>query len=222
MLTTLHQSLYQHCPEIHQKRLNTLMVACKALINADCLTLTHLGRHIDGTSTHTKHSIKRMDRLLGNPHLHHERLAVYQWHAKWLLTTHTMPTILVDWSDMREGRELIALRASIAIKGRSITLYERTFPLILQGTQTAHNQFLNELKQVLPDNITPLIVTDAGFRNPGSCQRIKCLSAASFWSPIFTKSALSPSQSSRKTCWAGGVIGKETLVMRDGVVQSPK
>ncbi|MBW3517545.1 IS4 family transposase, partial [Shewanella sp. NKUCC01_JLK] len=74
------------------------------------------------------------------------------------LTAHTMPTILVDWSDMREGRELIALRASIAIKGRSITLYERTFPLVLQGTQTAHNQFLNELRKVLPDNITPLIV----------------------------------------------------------------
>lgn len=61
---------------------------------------------------------------------------------------------------------MIALRASIAIKGRSITLYERTFPLVLQGTQTAHNQFLNELHKVLPDNITPLIVTDAGFRNP--------------------------------------------------------
>lgn len=91
VLTILHQSLYQHCPEIHQKRLNTLMVACRALINADDLTLTHLGRHIDGTSIQTKHSIKRMDRLLGNSHLHHERLAVYQWHIKWLLTAHTMP-----------------------------------------------------------------------------------------------------------------------------------
>lgn len=67
-----------------------------------------------------------------------------------------MPTILVDWSDMREGRELIALRASI-------TLYERTFPLVLQGTQTTHNQFLNELHKVLPDNITPLIVTERAF-----------------------------------------------------------
>ncbi|WP_281214397.1 transposase, partial [Shewanella insulae] len=52
------------------------------------------------------------------------------------------------------------------IKGRSITLYERTFPLALQGTQAAHNQFLNELHKVLPANVTPLIVTDAGFRNP--------------------------------------------------------
>lgn len=142
------------------------MVACRALIDSDRLTLTALGRHIDGTHAQTKHSIKRIDRLLGNHHLHHERLAVYQWHAKWLLTQHTMPIVLVDWSDMREGRELIALRASIAIKGRSITLYERTFPLALQGTQTAHNQFLNELHRVLPANVTPLIVTDAGFRNP--------------------------------------------------------
>ena len=166
VLAILHQSLYEHCPEIHLKRLNTLMVACRALVDSDELTLTSLGRHINSSETRTKHSIKRMDRLLGNHHLHSERIAVYQWHAKWLLCQNTMPTVLVDWSDMKEGRELIALRASIALRGRSITLYERTFPLALQGTQTAHNQFLNELNQVIPKHMTPLIVTDAGFRNP--------------------------------------------------------
>jgi len=166
VLSILHQSLYEHCPEIHLKRLNSLMLACQALVDSDELTLTSLGRFINNSATHTKHSIKRMDRLLGNHHLHGERIAVYQWHAKWLICNNTMPVVLVDWSDMKEGRELIALRASIALKGRSITLYERTFPLALQGTQQAHNQFLHELSRVIPKSVTPLIVTDAGYRNP--------------------------------------------------------
>ena len=48
---TIYVPIYQHSPQIHQKRLNTLIIARRALINADYLTLTHLGRHIDGTNT---------------------------------------------------------------------------------------------------------------------------------------------------------------------------
>lgn len=38
-----------------------------------------------------------------------------------------MPIILVDWSDVREQLRMMTLRASISVKGRSITLYGRTF-----------------------------------------------------------------------------------------------
>lgn len=38
-----------------------------------------------------------------------------------------MPIILVDWSDVREQLRMMTLRVSISVKGRSITLYERTF-----------------------------------------------------------------------------------------------
>ncbi|MEW3519445.1 IS4 family transposase, partial [Escherichia coli] len=46
-LDILHDSLYQFCPELHLKRLNSLTLACHALL--DCktcktLTLTELGR----------------------------------------------------------------------------------------------------------------------------------------------------------------------------------
>ncbi|WP_252360521.1 hypothetical protein, partial [Escherichia coli] len=37
------------------------------------LTLTELGRNLP-TKARTKHNIKRIDRLLGNRHLHKERL----------------------------------------------------------------------------------------------------------------------------------------------------
>ncbi len=61
---------------------------------------------------------------------------------------------------------LIVLRASVAIEGRSVTLYERTFTLQEQGSPEAKDRFLQELKRVLPEGVTPLIVTDAGYKNP--------------------------------------------------------
>lgn len=74
-LDILHDSLYQFCPELHLKRLNSLTLACHALLDCKTLTLTELGRNLP-TKARTKHNIKRIDRLLGNRHLHKERLAV--------------------------------------------------------------------------------------------------------------------------------------------------
>lgn len=127
-LDILHDSLYQFCPELHLKRLNSLTLACHALLECKTLTLTELGRNLP-TKARTKHNIKRIDRLLGNRHLHKERLAVYRWHASFLSSGNSMPIVLVDWSDIREQKRLMVLRASGALQGRSITLYEKAFPL---------------------------------------------------------------------------------------------
>ena len=104
-LDILHDSLYQFCPELHLKRLNSLTLACHALLDCKTLTLTELGRNLP-TKARTKHNIKRIDRLLGNRHLHKERLAVYRWHASFICSGNTMPIVLVDWSDIREQKDL--------------------------------------------------------------------------------------------------------------------
>ncbi len=104
-LDILHDSLYQFCPELHLKRLNSLTLACHALLDCKTLTLTELGRNLP-TKARTKHNIKRIDRLLGNRHLHKERLAVYRWHASFICSGNTMPIVLVDWSDIREQNDL--------------------------------------------------------------------------------------------------------------------
>nr|AUF83122.1 Mobile element protein [Escherichia coli] len=108
-LDILHDSLYQFCPELHLKRLNSLTLACHALLDCKTLTLTELGRNLP-TKARTKHNIKRIDRLLGNRHLHKERLAVYRWHASFICSGNTMPIVLVDWSDIREQKRLMVLR----------------------------------------------------------------------------------------------------------------
>lgn len=93
-LDILHDSLYQFCPELHLKRLNSLTLACHALLDCKTLTLTELGRNLP-TKARTKHNIKRIDRLLGNRHLHKERLAVYRWHASFICSGNTMPIVLL-------------------------------------------------------------------------------------------------------------------------------
>ena len=161
----LHHSLHQFCPELHLKRLNSLMLACNALLDSRTLTLTELGRNLS-THARTKHNIKRMDRLLGNQHLHRERLAVYRWHASFICSGNPMPIVLVDWSDIRQHKRIMALRASIALNGHSVTLYEKSYPLSEQCSKAAHNRFLSDLAAILPADVTPLIVSDAGFKAP--------------------------------------------------------
>jgi hypothetical protein len=81
-----------------------------------------------------------------------------------------MPTVLIDWADIREQQRLMALRASVAMKRRSVTLYERTFTLEEHNSATAHKLFLDDLEGILSDGCCPLLVTDAGFKKRGSAR----------------------------------------------------
>lgn len=83
-----------------------------------------------------------------------------------MICASTMPVLLVDWADIREKQRLMVLRASVALSRRSVTVYERTLSLEEHNTDKAHQSFLRELASVLPEGCIPLLVTDAGFKNP--------------------------------------------------------
>lgn len=91
----LYESLADQCPQIHKKRLNSLMVATESLLDRNQLSLTQLGRNIQG-KVRAKHSIKRIDRLLEYPHLRNDRLDIYRWHAVHLCSVNSVPIVLVD------------------------------------------------------------------------------------------------------------------------------
>lgn len=164
-LDILHDSRCQFCPELHVKRLNSLTLACHALLECKTFTLTEVCCNLP-TNARTKHNIKRIDRLLGNHHLHKERLTVYRWHASFICAGNSMPIVLVDWSDIREQQRLMVLRSSAPLQGRSFILCEKAFPLSEQCSKTAHDQFLPDLASILPNDTTPLIVSFAGFKVP--------------------------------------------------------
>tara|TARA_R110000772_G_scaffold24895_9_gene65350 strand:- start:174 stop:809 length:636 start_codon:yes stop_codon:yes gene_type:complete len=77
-----------------------------------------------------------------------------------------MPVVLVDWSDVREKIRHLTLRASVSVQGRLVTLYERVFSFAEYNSPVSHNPFLRELASILPSDCCPLMMTDAGYRNP--------------------------------------------------------
>lgn len=150
---------------MHRGRAASLSAAVEGLLWGGRLTLSHLGRSLRGAAR-TKHKIKRVDRLLGNAHLHSERRAIYKALAQWLLVGVERPVILVDWSDCEPGHAWLMLSAALAVGGRAIPLYEEAHRLVAYNSPRTHRRFLQALQTVLPVGCRPIVVTDAGFRGP--------------------------------------------------------
>ena len=160
----LQQILENQCPGIHKKRLKSLMLATRAVLDGSELTLTKIGRALD-TDTTVKHAIKRIDRLLGNHNLHREKESIYKWHTSFITQANPFPVVLVDWSDVREQLRYMTLRASVSVKGRVGTLYEQAFEYKNYNSPKSHQHFLDKLQALLPQGCIPIIISDAGFRN---------------------------------------------------------
>ena len=165
VLPALRRWLRTACPAIHAGRRAAVVTIVEALLLGGKLTLTHLGRNLRGAAF-AKHGIKRVDRLLGNRHLHRERPAVYRAVARWLLAATPRPVLLVDWADCTPGHDWLMLRAAVPLGGRAVPIYEEVHPLGRYNSPRTHRRFLEQLRAVLPATCSPILVTDAGFRGP--------------------------------------------------------
>jgi len=76
-LSIVRQLIRSCRPGVHAARVAVILAAVAAAVRGRRLTLTELGRAVVGPS-HVKHSIKRIDRLLGNRHLAAERASLYR------------------------------------------------------------------------------------------------------------------------------------------------
>ena len=161
----LDTHLRNHCQGVHKKRITALLTVTTALLNGRKLSVTGLGRAIH-SDTHTKHNIKRADRLIGSAAMNHDREHIYKVMAKAIIGGQRRPVILIDWSDLSADREFHLLRASVPVDGRAMTIYEESHHQQYNGSPRVQARFLRRLKAVLPGHCCPIIVTDAGFRNP--------------------------------------------------------
>lgn len=146
---------------MHKKRQSVLFGAVDALMDGASLTLSNLGRNFKGKAKE-RHQIRKMDRLLGNTHLHQEIPMIYKGINE-LIITGNKPVISVDWSCLSYAEGIYLLRASLRINGRSLVCYQEIHPKEHENNDETHCQFLDKLKSVLPLDITPIIVTDAIF-----------------------------------------------------------
>lgn len=164
-LDIVQQFIRSCCPQMHATRRTVLTAAIGAAVRSRRLTLTELGRALLG-ARRPKHDIKRIDRLLGNPHLAAERFDLYRAFAHRVVGGLREPLIVIDWSDLKPNRHWQLLRAALPIGGRCLTLYEEVHPLSRLANPRLQQAFLKRLKAVLPEGVRPILITDAGFRNP--------------------------------------------------------
>jgi hypothetical protein len=113
-LHIVQELIRSRCPQVHAARLRVILAAVCAAMRSRRLTLTELGRALVGAA-HVKHNIKRIDRLLGNPHVTAERIALYQAVAQRVVGKVSEPLIVIDWSDLTADRRWQLLRAANAI-----------------------------------------------------------------------------------------------------------
>lgn len=152
-------------PSMHSVRRESLGAVLSSLLSGSDLAVTSLGRNILSETTE-KHQIKRCMRLCSNPRLYRDITSIYSRVAGRIITRQKHPIILVDWSDLDSRKQHFLLRASIAVDGRSLTLYEGIYTLAEKEKPAIHKAFMDELKGMLPARCKPIIVSDAGFRVP--------------------------------------------------------
>ena len=164
-LSIVRELLNSATPQMHASRREAVVAMVSSALDGATLTVTSLGRGITGDAFE-KHRIKRADRLLSNRHLLSERVGLYQTLARRVIGSTTRPLISVDWSNLDDGKTRYLLRASVAMAGRALTVYEEVHPRERFMKAKVERQFLARLAEVLGAASRPIIVTDAGFHNP--------------------------------------------------------
>ncbi len=163
VLKLLHELSAESLGDLHVSRRRSVWGAVGGLLRGRRCWLTHIGRSMDSAIAE-KHSIKRVDRLLGNRTLCGERERWYQWLTGLLVSGSMHPVILVDWSNLDQRQEFFVLRAALAVGGRAIPLYEEVDSHY--ASVKVEKRFLRRLKAILPPGCCPILVSDAGFRTP--------------------------------------------------------
>ena len=162
--TVLQKCLSSVTDSMHAFRVSALLMAVQCLLSCRRLVLMDLARACPGEER-VRAPLKRLDRLLSNRHLAEEREAFYAQMMRWLIC-HPNPLILIDWSDLHGDCRWQLLRAAIPLQGRAFTVLEMVFPESMKGSPRAQQQFLHRLRALLPAQVRPILVTDAGFCAP--------------------------------------------------------
>lgn len=150
---------------LHAKRAKALLGVIEALLCGGCASLSAIALHLSRPCAF-KHRLKCIDRLLGNTALHRCRADLYRALAQQWLQDIPHLLLVVDWSDITPDQRWHLLRASVVVKGRSVTLYEEVHPQTRLGHPQVHRAFVRQLRWLMPVGCQVTVMTDAGFHSP--------------------------------------------------------
>jgi hypothetical protein len=150
--------------QLDVRNARNLMLAVQALVSGRRLILMDLARHWPGAER-IGAPLKRLDRLLGNREVQALRARFYSVAMAWLLRS-PQPALVVDWSELKCDGRWHLLRAGVAMRGRTMTVYEEVHPEAKKNSTKVQGVFLKRLQALLPPGVCPVVITDAGFQNP--------------------------------------------------------
>jgi hypothetical protein len=160
-VTTLRHRLKDATSRLDRRLERLLWQAVDALLRSRVLQLTRLGWYLT-RQTSPKHRIKAIDRLLGNATMLAASPQIYRALAQLLIASASTVVVLVDWTQLRGST--YALLGAVPIGGRAIPILSQVYRHAKSPKPRMHRRFMDELAQVLPENCTPILVTDAGVR----------------------------------------------------------
>lgn len=165
VLPILHK-LFTSCRSSFDLRtLKTLFCTVDALIKCRKLSIASLGRSLK-RDCYVKHKIKTVDRLFGNKKLHINSTVFYKAMLNTIIGHNVNPIVIIDWSGLTPCGGYHFIRAAVPIGGRALPILEIPYELKDYTKPKVHMLFLKLLKEILPNDCKPIILTDAGFRNP--------------------------------------------------------
>lgn len=147
----------------HLKRLNTLSEVIDTSLNHKTLAVTQLARKLKGRAK-TKSNIRKVDRLLSNDKMMSDVPRLYKAMNSYMLRN-LRPYLNVDGSKLLNSK-FYTLRATLQLKGRGITIFETIYEQSEQCSAGLYKRFLDGLANVIPENVCPILVSDAEFRVP--------------------------------------------------------
>ncbi len=109
--------------------------------------------------------LKCADRLLGNPRVQALRMQLYQAATVWPLRC-PRPVLIVNWSELKSDGKWHLLRAGVVSRRRTLTLYEEVHPEAHKNARAVEAACLKRLRELLPADARPIVVTGAGSRVP--------------------------------------------------------
>jgi hypothetical protein len=141
---------------LHEKQAEALRAGVTAATEGEGrLSLSQLAQRISGQVA-LRYRVKRMDRLLGNEAIHARRGEIYGSLTQGWLKEIGPLLIVADRSPVTADQKWQVLRASVAVEGRSVTLYEAVHPQHRLRSRWVQQRFLGSLARLIP----------AGFRSP--------------------------------------------------------
>ena len=151
-------------PQLHKKRVTSLIEMASSLLNGGLLTVSSLGRHLSGTALE-KSKIHRADSIIGNGQLSRNALWISKCLVEHFFKNRKALYILIDGSGCC-SKERFILQSSIANNGlgRSQPIHS----IIYENGPEAHikgqDLLLKELQFILSEYQGQIVlITDAGF-----------------------------------------------------------